>query len=83
MDKREMIERALGEHLWSSGLILGHDTLAEQAIVIECEVEHGYLGISGKPYTNVIVYDIGAHIMDGHHGTPGKAIAIILSLEEE
>lgn len=96
MDKREMIERALGQCLDSGGLnpiaresIV--DALADQAIVIPVEVEHigeqpmrlASTFIQEDPnmaalHCNYIEVDL-----DGHHGTPGKALAIIVPLEND
>ena len=98
MDKREMIERALDSYLdeldWNAfGLETAEffSALADQAIVIECEVEHGKtesgFGMTdvpiqarpslGSPYRWVI------RSVEGHWGTPGKALAIIIALEKK
>lgn len=92
MDKREAIERALGESL-ERAMDAGDEThgqvhrflnrdyykeqildaLAEQAIVIECEVEH----LNGD--TSIFINEIETNFwFDGLRGTQGKALAIIL-----
>jgi len=77
MDKREMIERALGEFLWAElgNTICGFDALAEQAIAIEAKVSH-----ETYPSEHTAIDFL---CPTGHHGTPGKALAIIVSLGEE
>jgi len=96
MNKREMIERAMGPFTDLAACYLGGegamiDALADQAIVIECEVEHGKtesgFGMTdvpiqarpslGSPYRWVI------RSVEGHWGTPGKALAIIIALEKK
>jgi len=102
MTKREMIERALGPFIDLGACYLGAsasiiDALAEQAIIIECEVEHFYEEIRNpnlrldltpddppqEMWIKVAKTRIGRHYLDGHHGIPGKALAIIVPLEEE
>jgi len=102
MMDREMIERALARFLYGEpvaddeGRIAGQidnlldiDALAEQAIVIECEVEQraSYFRSAG-PFTLLWLPTADTSTMTmvrvkGHHGTPGKAIAIIVSLAPE
>ena len=103
-DKREMIERALGRHKakadWmSSPFPLDLSTLTDQAIVIECEVEHILPGVDpvGCPNGWTIIdgifnlpypvedypHEEFRYEKEGIHGTPGKALAIIVPLEEE
>jgi len=97
-EKREMIERAL-ERFWQVGQVthrppipcpyLDFDALADQAIVIECEVEHGRYEDQYKPvYDKDVTYIQGGDggwplHYNGHHGTPGSALAIILPLPKE
>lgn len=63
-------------------LTIAREILADQAIVIECEVEHVH---DMGPLTWVGCTDRRGYIRvgRGHRGTPGKALAIILSLGEE
>ena len=90
MNKREMIERAMGPFTDLAACYLGGegamiDALAEQAIVIECEVEHGCTA-PYKEYTKTFIKPIDSVwnlMLDGVHGTPGKALAIIIPLKEE
>lgn len=89
MDKREMIERALGPFYKAhfleegGGLIacdspvgpkLDFDALADQAIVIEAKISH-------ETYPSEHTA-IDLLCPTGHQGIPGKALAIIISLEE-
>jgi len=93
MSKREMIERA-----WDALIsimesaadvnVYDYDELfdnLEQAIVIECEAEHTFDPLDGEPWTVVHIASDLIHNLfyEGHHGNPGKALAIIVSLEEE
>lgn len=94
MDKRDMIERAFESYLeqldWSAfGLetVEFFDALADQAIAIECEVEHdkGWPGV--KAYTS-IKFPSADEYRDWLSYSPqdfpeGKALAIIIPLEEE
>jgi len=99
MDTREMIERALKSTIGKACLEAGFDSatlagiltiareiLAEQAIVIEGKVGHHGMPEAGK-WTNFYYAEGGrlvATLASGNHiGTPGKAIAIIISLEEQ
>ena len=97
MDNREMIEKALGPYLLRHRFLkpgtniamidiksLDLDALAEQAIVIECEVEHS--ADFSDEVNSTLIRDSTRHrrliyAMDGIRGIPGKAIAIIVSLE--
>jgi len=66
--------------------LLDLDALAEQAIVIPVRLEHR-LRCNGEPYTDLwaawyegdSIYQshLGADLQ-GHHGIPGKVLAIIL-----
>lgn len=83
MDKREMIERALGSLLgvdFQCGefMDINYDALVDQAIVIECEVDNTY-GAPESPWTLIR----GEFSMQGCHGTSGKALAIIIPLQED
>lgn len=94
-NKREMIERALGfleyrgrEAVWWHELVDRLDALAEQAIVLPVEIEHQRLEHQYKPvYDKDVTYIRGGEnnlwhlIYDATLGTPGKAIAIILPLD--
>lgn len=92
MGKREMIERVLkntiGRACLEAGfpsatlagiLTIAREILAEKAIVIECEVGHDGAGSLDEWTT---IYDISdgevAFAQRGIHGTPGKAMAIIV-----
>jgi len=95
---REQIERALGEFLWAEpgNTICGFDALAEQAIVAPIRVRHIVSGQIGRPERTVEItkislgyehpergwIDMPTKEIGGHHGTPGKALAIIVPLEE-
>jgi len=87
MSKRELLGKIFGwckEYSYKPHCSI--DALAEQAIVIECDIKQ-----YGKPYpveTELLFptatnEDGGVLYFDGHHGTPGKALAIIVPLEEE
>ena len=95
-----MIERALRElskgFIWYCGTPtdshLPFDelvkALTDQAIVIECEVEHSGLynslefDLHAVKWTNLLHNGlIFARLKNEHHGIPGKAIAIILPLQ--
>jgi len=91
-NEREMIEKALVTSVssyvpkpdWLAYIKNISAALAEQAIVIECEVEHRSAPQSLWAYTWAGSLDkISGLAIEGHHGTPGKAIAIIVPLEED
>lgn len=93
MDKTEMIERALEPYVVDRGPYEGcdvrWDALAQQAIVIECEVEHipGY-DVEGRSDWVTCLRGRSPLIdgyldIDGKHGAPGKYLFIGLPLEEE
>lgn len=90
--KRKQIEAALGQfflryrHAFLSKVwdrIITH--LAEEVIVIECEVEHEES--PAEKLTKVMFHDdVGSvltGLVRGNQGRKGKALAIIVSLEED
>ena len=92
MDKREMIERALAPHIIKSFDYDGNEMrdldpeiLAEQAIVIECEVEH--IESPAGDATRVRYWHDSRYyegmLLDEIHGEPGKYIFFGLPLGEE
>ena len=110
MDKREQIERALGQ-LWPGDSLKGLlglanrafstdsreawavelwslliDALADQAIVIECEVEHDndeHCPLTTIDYSDAETRHPQVLVIRGTHGTLGKALAIIIPLEDK
>ena len=91
MSKREEIERAFGpiweavEKNWQYGVCPSladyAKALADQAIVIEdARIEHRDIS---APITVVTCKGRTLKTKAGHHGTPGKALAIIVPLEND
>lgn len=61
-----------------AGIEAAIDALTDQAIVIECEVEHR--GREETAYTMILGPGLNSEFcLPGWEGTPGKAIAIIIS----
>ena len=90
MDKRKMIEKALGsckEYPFKRHCLLDEP---DQPIAIECEIIQGAKLVSKAPVTEIHLDPDGLDeysetyiILPGHPLPEGKALAIIIPLEEE
>ena len=94
-EKRQIIERALRQFFWRYRYaflvkvwdrIITH--LAEEVMVVGCEVEHTSDPLDGEPWTVIHTKpdDVGTThnlFYQGHHGDEGPALVMIVPQESE